>query len=644
MRLYSGMSPDFVRDTTRNQIASKLEDAFFQYFRYRPSPGEVNSWRNSLRAMSQIVTYGDLNDHGVLLEYQLPLSSKRLDCLLCGRDKKGKDRAIIVELKQWDKCESSDVEKVVTSWLGGRKREVLHPSVQVRQYQLYLEDSHSAFHEGQNIVALNSCAYLHNYQIDEDDPLLAAKFAPYLKESPTFAADDADELTSFLSGRLNAGDGRVVLDRIEQSKYRLSRKLMNYVAETIGSRAPWVLLDEQLVVFEKVLAAVKSRTKNPRKQVVIIRGGPGTGKSVIAINLLADLLRLDINAHYATGSKAFTETLRDILGSRSQVMLKYFNSYGEAENNSIDVLICDESHRLRETSSSRFTPSAKRSTEPQVQELLKSAQVSVFLIDDRQVVRPNEIGSSAYIKQQAMAVGAAISEFQLDVQFRCAGSAGFVSWINNTLGVERNANVLWDGTEGFEFKIFDSPTLLESAIREKAGEGFTARVAAGFCWPWSQPRPDGSLVEDVVIGEYRRPWDAKPGNWKLAPGSPSASLWATDPNGINQVGCVYNIQGFELDYVGVIWGQDLVYRLDEQQWVGDKTKSSDNVVKRSKEQFVDLVKNTYRVLLSRGMKGCYVHFLDKETERFVRSRMEVVTRTAMAAAAEPRTDYLPSTE
>jgi len=197
---------------------------------------------------------------------------------------------------------------------------------------------------------------------------------------------------------------------------------------------------------------------------------------------------------------------------------------------------------------------------------------------------------------------------------------------------------LWDGAEGFDFQILDSPESLETAIRQKAASGFSARVAAGFCWHWSPPNKDGTLIDDVVIGDYKRPWDAKPGNWKLAPGIPSASLWATDPNGINQIGCVYNIQGFELDYIGVIWGRDLVYSFDQQTWVGDKKESHDQIVKRSKEQFVELVKNTYRVLLSRGMKGCFVHFMDRDTERFVRSRMEVVAVPEMPTIVRPRAE------
>jgi hypothetical protein len=413
---------------------------------------------------------------------------------------------------------------------------------------------------------------------------------------------------------------------------------MEHVSTAIRSRSPWILLDEQLVIFEKIRSTLHSGLFGRRKQIVIVRGGPGTGKSVLAINLMADLLREGRNAHYATGSKAFTETLWEIIGNRSRATFKYFNSYGRAEFNEVDVLICDESHRIRETSNGRFLKRELRSTKAQIRELLDAAKVAVFFIDDRQIVRPNEIGSTAHILHHAREIDAEISEYELEVQFRCAGSDGFVNWIDNTLGVRRTANVIWDGTDGFDFQIVGSPEELEGRIREKASAGFTARVAAGFCWPWSEPLPDGTLVDDVVIGNYRRPWDAKPGSRHLAPGIPPASLWATDPNGIDQIGCVYNIQGFELDYICVIWGRDLRYDLDRQSWIGDKTESADSVVKRSKEKFVDLVKNTYRVLLSRGIKGCYVHFMDRDTERFVRSRLESAYDRLATTDREARID------
>jgi hypothetical protein len=582
-----------------------------------------------------------LDDQGVILEFQIPLTSKRIDCLVCGTDESKATRAVIVELKQWDKCEPSNANKLVRSWVGGRERELLHPSVQVGQYKQYLEDTHSAFYEGGTPIQINACCYLHNYYASPEDPIRATKFVDVLKDYPLFDADAVDLLREYLQLRLQGGHGRAVLDRIESSKSRPSRKLMENVAEAIKNQSPWVLLDEQLVVFERILATVGSAKLARRKQVILVHGGPGTGKSVIALNLLGELLRRGYNAHYATGSRAFTETLWEVIGARARPVLRYFNSYGDAGIDSVDVLICDESHRIRETSNSRFTRKERRSLKPQLRELMDAGKASVFFIDDKQLVRPNEIGSSAYIRLNAAELGCEISEYELDIQFRCAGSDGFVNWVDNTLGIARTANVLWDGEDGFDFRIVESPKALENEIGSKSSNGFTARVAAGFCWPWSNPRPDGTLEEDVVIGEYRRSWNAKPGDWKLAPGIPSASLWATDPRGIGQVGCVYTIQGFELDYVGVLWGNDLVYRFDRMGWVGDKKESADQVVKRSKEHFVDLVKNTYRVLLSRALKGCFVYCLDKETERFLRSRMEnrIAQEGTLPKVAEPAGRY-----
>lgn len=397
---------------------------------------------------------------------------------------------------------------------------------------------------------------------------------------------------------------------------------MDHVGNLIKGKPEYTLLDEQLVVFDKVLSCVKSGFFNDQKNVIIVKGGPGTGKSVIAINLMSSLLLDAYNAHYATGSKAFTETLRKIVGMRGSAQFKYFNSYMDEEENSLDVLIADEAHRIRKTSNNRFTPGEKKSAIPQIEELINVAKVLVLFIDDDQVVRPDEIGSVEYIKAYSKKNNCQVFEYELEAQFRCNGSDGFVNWVNNTIGIKKTANVIWTQKEEFDFRIMSSPEELESSIAKKVKEGFTGRLTAGFCWSWSQPNRDGTLVEDVVIGDFKRPWNAKPDAKKLAKGIPKAPLWAYDPNGINQVGCVYTIQGFEFDYVGIIFGKDLVYNFGTQRWEGHPEYSEDSTVKKSKDRFTDLVKNTYRVLLSRGMKGCYVYFMDKDTENFFKSRIE----------------------
>lgn len=623
MRLYSGSSQQFIDDTTRNQIAGKLRQTWFDYFGFDPSPAELASWQNSTRAIAGVFQLASLTDHGVLLEYQLPMSSKRLDCLITGRDDDAADNAVIVELKQWGKCSEADGVNEVATWVGGGEKEVLHPCAQVRQYKMYLEDTHTAFQEG-DPLHLHACSYLHNYYTAADDPLTAPKFSELIFACPLFSADDVDPLSSFLSERLGGGNGMEVLERVEEGHYRPSKKLLEHVAGIIKGRSEYVLLDDQLVVYDKVLACAERGFGDRRTVVLIVKGGPGTGKSVIAINLMADLGLRGLNTHYATGSRAFTETLRRIIGARGSVQFKYFNSYMDAEPNAVDVLICDEAHRIREKSYNRFDRKNERIETAQVDQLISAGKVVVFLLDDDQVVRPNEIGSAQFIRESAEARGCSVFEYELEAQFRCQGSAAFIDWVNNTLGIKRTANALWTGHESFEFHIMSSPDEVEREIRARAKEGFSARVTAGFCWPWAKkPRPDGTLEEDVVIGEHRRPWNARPEARKLASGIPKATLWAHDPNGMEQVGCVYTAQGFEFDYVGVIFGTDLTYDLDSQTWIGDKSRSHDTVVKRSGDRFLDLVKNTYRVLLTRGMLGCYVYFMDKDTERFVKSRMEI---------------------
>jgi hypothetical protein len=621
MRLYSACTTQFVEDSYTNQIAEKLRTSFFEQFRFNPSDGEVRSWQNSLRAISQVIEHSGLDDHGILLEYQLPLTSKRLDVLLTGLNSEREENAVIIELKQWEKCFPTHSPNEVVTFVGGAEREVLHPSVQVGQYHLYLSDSHTAFYDEDNPINLSSCSYLHNYHSNSTDEISKPKFKDWLEKYPLFTADDVPKLSTYLKQNLSEGDGLNILQKVENSQIRPSKKLMEHVGNVIKGKSEYILLDDQLVAYDKVFTTAKEGYHDKQKTVIIIKGGPGTGKSVIAINLMADLMLAGYNAHYSTGSRAFTETLRKSIGVRATPQFKYFNSYVKADYNELDVLIADEAHRIRETSNSRFQ---KVSNKPQIEELINVAKVPVFLLDDDQVVRPNEIGSVELIKEQSEKMGCKVYEYELEAQFRCAGSDGFVNWINNTLGIKKTANVLFDRNDNFEFEIFNSPDELEEAISAKVDEGFTARVTAGFCWPWSkQLNNDGTLKEDVIIGNYSRPWNARPEATRLAPGIPKANIWAYDPNGINQIGCVYTAQGFEFDYVGVIFGLDLRYDLDGQQWRGYKENSHDFVVKRSGDQFINLVKNTYRVLLSRGMKGCYVHFMDRDTERFFRSRIEL---------------------
>ena len=619
MKLYAGTTEQFRADAQMHRIAEKLRAEYTTQIGHKPSPNEVASWQNSLTALALLVDQAELNDHGVILEYQLGNTSRRLDAMLTGHAAMSAENAVVVELKQWSGANigPSTADNCVELYVGKQVRRVLHPSVQVGGYQQWLLDNHSVFYEA-DAVALTAVSFLHNFQYEPTNELWADRHAEALHRNPLYTGDQSMELAELLNLHLSAGDGATVMNRVLESAYRPSRKLLEHTAAMIAAQSDFVLLDEQRVAFESVLAEARDGYHDAKKSVVLVQGGPGTGKSIIALHLVGELAKRGYNAMHATGSKAFTENMRRVVGSRAgQSRFRYFNQFGNAAANDVDVLILDEAHRLRETSASRFTPKAKRTDIPQVDELIRAAKTTVFFIDDEQTVRPNEVGSTQRILEAAERNGADVSSFELETQFRLAGSKAFLQWVDGMLGITpETANPTWDpDKEAFDFRIVDSVEQLDALIRSKADEGHSARLTAGFCWPWSNPNADGTPVNDVKVGNWQMPWNARPEAGRLAPNIPPSNFWASDPNGINQVGCVYTAQGFEFDYVGVIWGRDLTWDPATNTWIGNSSESYDSIVKRSGDKFTNLVKRTYRVLLTRGLKGCYVYSDDPVTKQ-----------------------------
>jgi hypothetical protein len=622
MQLYAGTTSDFISDAVQYRIAEKLGESYYEYFRFRASVSEFASWQNSLTALTSQLQYAGLRDQGIALELQLPLTSRRLDAILTGHDARGHERAVIVELKQWTSVEATETDDCVLTFLGGKLRELPHPSLQVANYRQYLSDMNSAFHSRHGGIELEACSWLHNLDGPSREFLTSERFTNVLAAAPLFTGHEAESFRSFLQARLAAGNGLPLLERITAGRYAPSKKLLAYTARVIAGEPAYTLLDDQIVAFKSILTLARKGLRGKAdRAVVVVRGGPGTGKSVIALNVMGELLKEGKNVQHATGSKAFTENLRKVLGPRTRPLLQYFNSYTAADPGVVDVLVCDESHRIRRTSNSLYTPKAKKTDRPQVDELIGAARLSVFFIDDHQSVRSDEVGSSTLLREAAVARGATYRELELQTQFRCAGSDAYIDWLDQLLEIRKTGRFELGDSE-FEFKLVEGPQLLDAAIRARAAEGYSARLAAGFCWKWSDPNPDGSLADDVVIGEFARPWNAKPDAARLKKGIPKASFWASDPGGIEQVGCVYTAQGFEFDYIGVIFGRDLRYDARSGAWTGDPSASRDHVVKtRSGPRFTDNVKNAYRVLLTRGMRGCYVSFEDAETRAFVESRL-----------------------
>lgn len=579
----------------------------------RPSPSERHAWRRSLPALRADLLSAGLGGVEMLIEFQLPLTSKRADVVLVGEHPRtGGPSYVIIELKQWSEAISYDGDPNLVSIEAYGRRPVTHPLQQVRNYREYLVDFMTVLAD--RAEAVSGVAYLHNatdsgvsdlLQVAEDDT------------GRLFTGQRRGAFLEYLRTRLSIdGNGAMYADELLHSRIAPSRQLLTVAAEEVQRREMFTLLDEQRDAYNFVLHAVERARRENVKTAVIVTGGPGSGKSVIALSLLGELSRQGRAVLHATGSRSFTLTLRKVAGARSasvKKMFQYFNSFMGTEPNDLDVLILDEAHRIRETSANRWTKAAFRTGRTQLDELFSAARVPVFLLDEHQVVRPGEQGTVEDIEKYAADHGIQVQRIGLDDQFRCGGSAAYVEWVERLLELTPGGPMPWKGDGRFSVEVVDSVYELEHLMQQRRNDGFGARLSAGYCWPWSDPRPDGTLVNDVVIGDWSRPWNLK-GDRSIG-GAPPAALWASDDAGFGQVGCVYTAQGFEYDFAGVIVGPDLVLR--DGHWVTDRSKNRDpdfkNTKRVSDDEFDRLVRNVYKVLLTRGMQGVTIYSPDQET-------------------------------
>ncbi len=582
---------------------------------HRPSDSEVASWRRSLPVLADDLVEAGLGDVEMLVEYHLPLTSQRADVVLAGAHPRTRAASyVIVELKQWSEARRWEANPDLVDVPGAPGPPRSHPVKQVQGYCDYLTDFARVLQDQPDAIA--GVAYLHNAtQPEKVEDLFQY---PMDLRGRLFTGSDRGKFHEFLRQRLAPGiGGAPFADALVNSKVAPSVQLLKVAADEIQAREMFTLIGEQTRAVDLVLHEVRGAHRADHKRAVVVTGGPGSGKSVIALSLLGELAREGRTVLHATGSRSFTQTLRKVAGARKprvQKMFKYFNQFMAAERNGLDVLILDEAHRIRETSVDRYTAAALRTGRPQVDELIAAARVPVFLLDENQIVRPGELGSVRQITEYCAARGIDVHTIELGSQFRCGGSEEYVQWVHRLLGLSDKPPTAWVGDPQFAVAVADSPEQMEAFLAERQAVGYGARMAAGYCWPWSDPRPDGTLVPDVGIGSWARPWNVK-GDRRVG-GAPPAALWSTEDGGFGQVGCVYTAQGFEYDWSGVILGADLVWRGDRM--VSDRSVNKDPDLRNSQrvsDADVDrLVRNVYKVLLTRGMIGTVLYSTDAETQ------------------------------
>lgn len=622
MLVYEGIKSGFINDVDLGIIADKIRNKYIEKIKRRPSAPEFNSWKNSMQYMRGVLSDNEIPENtGIAIEYNIPPTGCRIDFMMSGFNK-DKSNVVIIELKQWDKAtEVANLDGIykVNTYTGGGLRDVNHPSYQAMTYANLIKD----YNESVQLKDINviPCAYLHNYYFENDDTLLSENYKEYTDKAPLFGHNDVIKLRDFIKRYISNGDDGSILYEIDHGRIRPSKMLQDSLSQMLKGNKEFYMIDEQKIVYEYALSNVIDTVSKNKKNVMIVRGGPGTGKSVLAINLLVEFNNRNMTCFYVTKNSAprnvFSAKLR---GNYTQTYINHLfqgsGNFIDEDSNKLDVLVVDEAHRLN-AKSGMF----QNKGENQIKEIINASKFSIFFIDENQKVTLKDIGSEDLIKKYANELGAGIYTYELDSQFRCNGSDGYIAWLNNLLEIKETANFDIDGFD-YEFKVFDDPNEMRKAIEEKNKINNKSRIVAGYCWEW----PTGNSRKDTNFHEIKIPDKNFEISWNLEGGEE----FAIGSNSIKEAGCIHTVQGLEFDYVGVIIGDDMKY--ENGQIITDFTKRAksdaslkgiNKIVKeqgQEKAYFIadSIIKNTYRTLMTRGMKGCYVYCTDKNLQKYMK--------------------------
>jgi len=615
MIIYQNTKASFIRDVLTNDIDGIIDTFFKNNIGYSTTKNEMNAWKNSLGYMDRVLNHRDIpEDAGIVIEYQIPQTSKRIDFIITGQGSNDESYAILIELKQWSEASITSKDGVVNTFLGKNNREVSHPSYQAWSYAALLEGFNEAVYTEN--IQLKPCAYLHNYTPDNviDHPF----YSDYTAKAPLFLKPDALKLRSFIKSFIRYGDKKKVMLQIDGGRIRPSKTLADSLSSMLKGNDEFVMIDDQKVVFETA-RQLAQRSSDKKKYVLIVEGGPGTGKSVVAINLLVALTKLGLLSQYVSKNSApriVYETKLKGAFKKSEIS-NFFSGSGSftaTAKNIYDALIVDEAHRLN-AKSGMFANLG----ENQVKEIIYSSKFSIFFIDENQKVALQDIGEIDEIIKWASHYDASVTRMELSSQFRCNGSDGYLAWLDHMLQIRETANTTLDSRE-YEFQVFDNPEEMRRNIFEKNKINNKARLVAGYCWPWKSKKDPNSL--DIEFAEFD--FGMK---WNLAT---DGMTWILQPESVHEIGCIHTCQGLEMDYVGVIIGKDLLVRNGEiitdpaMRASDDKTvRGFKKLMKEDPEKAAalteNIIKNTYRTLMTRGMKGCYIYSVDPETRAYFES-------------------------
>jgi uncharacterized protein len=627
MIIYLETAEKFCTDVNNNCIEDRIHDAFYRGLGRSVSDSEKRSWRNSMQYMRGVLSDSAIpSDAGVAIEFSIPQTSKRIDFIITGHNTENHRSAVVVELKQWSGVDVTDKNGIVSTFINGGKKETPHPSYQAWSYATMLQDFNEAVRE--TPIHIKPCAYLHN--CPDYSEVKGDFYKDYLTLAPTFTKGETQALRDFISKHLKKGDKGEAMFVIEKGRICPSKNLADSLIGLLKGNREFILVDDQKLVYETALNLAE-RSRRGQKNVLIVKGGPGTGKSVVAVNLLVELIKRKLVAQYVSKNSAPREVYKAKLTgtlskSRYDKLFTGSGGYHEVPPNTYDTLIVDEAHRLNEKSGLYANLG-----ENQIKEITQAAKCTIFFIDENQQVHFKDIGRVDAIRRWASATAAEVSELELASQFRCNGSDGYLAWLDNTLGVRPTANPTLEAVN-YTFRVFDSPQELRDEIFGRNAEQNRARMVAGYCWKWVSKKQKN--LWDFEFPEYN--FQAR---WNL---SVDGSLWILKPDSVSEIGCIHTCQGLEVDYVGVIIGPDFLVRNGQIVTNAARRAPSDKSVtgyKRllksnpaeAKKRGDEIIKNTYRTLMTRGQRGCFIWSPDPETREYFRTAVGHQQSVARAA-------------
>ncbi len=621
MIVYDGIKSEFLNSVMNGTIAEEVRQRIFEKMGRTTPKSEFDSWKNSLSRMYMVLADTSIPDHaGIAIEYNVPQTSKRVDFIVSGYDADNQSNAVIIELKQWDELKKVDgKDALVETYTGGGLREVVHPCYQVWSYATLIRDYNKTVQD-QNIV-LSPCAYLHNYALKENDPILDEQYKEYIEEAPVFCERDALKLREFIHRFIQKGDDKKILYEIDHGKIRPSKSLQNAISNMLKGNREFIMIDDQKVVYENILQLACKSQKDGKKRTIIVEGGPGTGKSVIAVQLLVGLTKKNQFVQYVSKNQAPRNVYKAKLKGTVKLssvdnMFRGSASYVHVGKDQINTLIVDEAHRLEERS--QYTK--KTGNENQIKEIINASKCSVFFIDESQRVTMSDIGSVDEIKKWAKAESSEITQLKLLSQFRCNGSDGYLAWVDNTLEIQPTANYNLEDID-YDIRVLDSPLEVRELIIEKNKINHRSRMLAGYCWDWAKVSENNANIHDIKIGDFEMSWNLR------------NSLFAVDDFSIDQIGCIHTSQGLEFDYVGLIIGDDMRYENHHIVTDFSKRAKTDQSMKgikkldkqdhcKAEEKADEIIKNTYRTLMTRGMKGCYIYCTDQNLRNYLKQKIQ----------------------